>query len=164
MYASVAATVAATGGALKQSQYQYNGGLVTYLQVVVTENTALSARLSASDIQIRRLNATVLLIKALGGSWDALPGPPSSNAAAGGLSRWLAADAPVAGRNGRAAAAGACADDAGERDTVGAQRVPHAGGQRDADTKGVGYCARGVWGGCLMGEIRQTAHLRIGPQ
>jgi outer membrane protein, multidrug efflux system len=66
---SEAAAVEATAGALKQSQYQYTGGLVTYLQVVVTENTALSARLSASDIQIRRLNATVLLIKALGGSW-----------------------------------------------------------------------------------------------
>ena len=67
---SEAAAVSATAGALKQSQFQYNGGLVTYLQVVVTENTALSARLSASDIQVRRLNATVLLVKALGGGWN----------------------------------------------------------------------------------------------
>jgi outer membrane protein TolC len=70
---SEAAAVEATGGALKQSQYQYAGGLVTYLQVVVTENTSLAARLSASDIQVRRLNATVLLIKALGGGWQPHP-------------------------------------------------------------------------------------------
>ncbi len=63
------AAVAATRSALQQAQLQYQGGIVTYLQVVVTENTALSAQLSATDIQIRRMNATVLLIKALGGSW-----------------------------------------------------------------------------------------------
>jgi hypothetical protein len=30
---------------------------------------ALSTQLSATNIQVRRMNATVLLIKALGGSW-----------------------------------------------------------------------------------------------
>jgi outer membrane protein TolC len=45
-------------------------GLVTYLQIVVTENAALAARLAAADIQIRRMSASVLLIKALGGGWD----------------------------------------------------------------------------------------------
>jgi NodT family efflux transporter outer membrane factor (OMF) lipoprotein len=67
---SQAAAVAATASALKQAQFQYQGGLVTYLQVVVTENAALSAQLSAADIQIRRMSATVLLIKALGGGWQ----------------------------------------------------------------------------------------------
>jgi NodT family efflux transporter outer membrane factor (OMF) lipoprotein len=66
---SQAAAVAATASALKQAHFQYQGGLVTYLQVVVTENAALSAQLSAADIQIRRMSATVLLIKALGGGW-----------------------------------------------------------------------------------------------
>jgi NodT family efflux transporter outer membrane factor (OMF) lipoprotein len=64
---SEAAAVDATAGALRQSQYQYQTGLVTYLQVVVTENAALGARLDAVEIGIRRLNASVLLIKALGG-------------------------------------------------------------------------------------------------
>jgi NodT family efflux transporter outer membrane factor (OMF) lipoprotein len=68
---SEAAAVEATGGALRQTQYQYQGGLVTYLQVVVTENAALAAQLSAADIQIRRMAATVLLIKGLGGGWQA---------------------------------------------------------------------------------------------
>jgi outer membrane protein, multidrug efflux system len=67
---SEAAAVDATGGALKQTQYQYQGGIVTYLQIVVTENASLAARLSAADIQIRRMNAAVLLIKALGGGWN----------------------------------------------------------------------------------------------
>jgi outer membrane protein TolC len=66
---SEAVAVDATGGALKQTQYQYQGGIVTYLQIVVTENASLAARLSAADIQIRRMSAAVLLIKALGGGW-----------------------------------------------------------------------------------------------
>jgi outer membrane protein TolC len=51
-------------------------GLVTYLQVVVTENATLAARLAAADIQIRRMSASVLLIKALGGGWDRGSLPP----------------------------------------------------------------------------------------
>lgn len=73
---SQAAAVAATGSALRQAQFQYQGGIVTYLQVVVTENAALSAQLTAADIQIRRMSAAVLLIKALGGGWSS----PSSGA------------------------------------------------------------------------------------
>jgi NodT family efflux transporter outer membrane factor (OMF) lipoprotein len=67
---SQAAAVTATQGALEQSQYQYQAGAVTYLQVVVAETAALNARLSAADIQTRRLNASVALVKALGGGWD----------------------------------------------------------------------------------------------
>jgi outer membrane protein TolC len=36
----------------------------------VTETASLSAQLTAADIQIRRMTATVLLIKALGGGWE----------------------------------------------------------------------------------------------
>ena len=39
-----------------------------------------------------------------------------------------------------AAAAGPRADDAGQRDALGAQRVPHAGGERDADPPRPGHC------------------------
>ena len=67
---SEAAAVTATKSALEQAQYRYQGGIVTYLEVVTEENAALSAQLSAADIQVRRLNASVLLVKALGGRWE----------------------------------------------------------------------------------------------
>jgi outer membrane protein TolC len=43
--------------------------LVTYLEVAATETTALQAQISNLNIQLRRLNASVLLVKALGGGW-----------------------------------------------------------------------------------------------
>ena len=67
---SQAAAVTATQGALDQANLRYKGGIVTYLEVVSTENAALSARLTAADIEIRRATATVLLVKALGGDWN----------------------------------------------------------------------------------------------
>ncbi len=67
---SEAAAVKATAQALQQAQYRYKAGLVTYLEVVTTENTALQAQLTDVTIQLRRMNASVLLIKALGGGWD----------------------------------------------------------------------------------------------
>jgi len=70
---SQAAAVTATQGALEQANLRYKGGIVTYLEVVSTENAALSARLAAEDIDIRRANATVLLVKALGGDWQPPP-------------------------------------------------------------------------------------------
>ena len=70
---SQAAAVEAAQGALQQANLRYKGGLVTYLEVVTTENAALAARLAAVDIQTRRVNATVLLVKALGGDWRENP-------------------------------------------------------------------------------------------
>ena len=72
---SQASAVAATQGALDQANLRYKGGIVTYLEVVATENAALAARLAAVDIEIRRANATVLLVKALGGDWQ----PPAAH-------------------------------------------------------------------------------------
>ena len=67
---SEAAAVTATAGALEQANLRYKGGLVPYLDVVSTENAALAARLAAADIEIRRANATVLLVRALGADWN----------------------------------------------------------------------------------------------
>jgi NodT family efflux transporter outer membrane factor (OMF) lipoprotein len=67
--ASQAAAVSATQGALDQANYRYKAGVVTYLEVVATENAALAARLAALDIETRRISATVLLVRALGGDW-----------------------------------------------------------------------------------------------
>ena len=70
---SQAAAVEAAQGALRQANLRYQGGIVTYLEVVTTENAALAAQLAAVDIQVRRVNATVLLVKALGGDWRQTP-------------------------------------------------------------------------------------------
>ena len=64
-----AAAVAAASEALEEAQYRYSGGIATYLEVVVAENAALTARLSAADIQLRRMVASVQLVRALGGGW-----------------------------------------------------------------------------------------------
>jgi len=79
---SEAAAVKATQGALDQANLRYKGGIVTYLEVVSTENAALAARLTAVDIEIRRADSTILLIRALGGDWEkptiaAAPAPPA---------------------------------------------------------------------------------------
>jgi len=67
---SDAAAVLATGIALKQAQDRYSAGIVTYLEVSTAETAALQAEVQAANIQARRMSASVLLIKALGGGWD----------------------------------------------------------------------------------------------
>ena len=56
---------------------QYQAGTVSYLDVVVTQATALANERTAVDIRGRRMVASVLLVKALGGGWTG-----SGNAAA----------------------------------------------------------------------------------
>lgn len=68
---SQSAAVSATGRALQQSQYRYRAGLVTYLDVASNETSNLQAQLSYLDIQLRLMNAAVLLVKALGGGFAA---------------------------------------------------------------------------------------------
>ncbi len=50
---------------------QYKAGLVSYLNVVTVQATALANERTAVDVLNRRLAASVLLIKALGGGWNA---------------------------------------------------------------------------------------------
>lgn len=51
-------------------QTRYEGGVDTYLQVVTWQTAALNNERNDLDIMERRLDADVLLIKALGGGWD----------------------------------------------------------------------------------------------
>ena len=56
---------------LRLFQNRYLGGMVTYLDVVTSQTTALYNERNDIDIRRRQLEASVLLIKALGGGWDA---------------------------------------------------------------------------------------------
>lgn len=50
---------------------QYRAGIISYINVTVAQSTALANERTAVGILGRRLTASVLLIKALGGGWDA---------------------------------------------------------------------------------------------
>jgi outer membrane protein TolC len=47
----------------------YRGGATDYLSVVTAQTTALTNERQSTAIAGRRLDASVLLVKALGGSW-----------------------------------------------------------------------------------------------
>lgn len=68
--------VEAAGQSLELSLNLYKGGLVTYLQVISAQSIALQNEYTEVDILRRQMDASVLLIKALGGGWDVskLPG------------------------------------------------------------------------------------------
>ena len=49
---------------------RYKGGVDTYLQVITAQTAALANERNQVDIQRRRMDASVLLVKALGGGWN----------------------------------------------------------------------------------------------
>jgi NodT family efflux transporter outer membrane factor (OMF) lipoprotein len=62
--------VEAAEQSLDLSLNRYKGGLVTYLEVIAAQSIAFQNQSTEVDILRRRMDATVLLIKALGGGWD----------------------------------------------------------------------------------------------
>ena len=55
---------------------RYVGGVDTYLQVITAQTTALNNERNDIDILRRRMDATVTLVKVLGGGWDRSQLPP----------------------------------------------------------------------------------------
>jgi NodT family efflux transporter outer membrane factor (OMF) lipoprotein len=49
---------------------RYRGGLVTYLEVITAQSIALSNERTEVDLMQRRVNASVQLVRALGGGWN----------------------------------------------------------------------------------------------
>lgn len=64
------------------STNQYKGGVTDYLTVLTAQSAALADERSAVDILRRRMDASVLLIKALGGGWDVTTNIPRADALA----------------------------------------------------------------------------------
>jgi multidrug efflux system outer membrane protein len=61
--------VTASRQAASLSTVRYKAGLVSYLEVVDAERTALQNERTATQLATQRLTASILLVKALGGGW-----------------------------------------------------------------------------------------------
>ena len=48
---------------------RYRGGITTYLEVITAQTALLSNQRAAVGIKTKRMSASVLLVKALGGGW-----------------------------------------------------------------------------------------------
>jgi NodT family efflux transporter outer membrane factor (OMF) lipoprotein len=63
--------VEAAQHSLDLSNNRYKGGVATYLEVITAQSTALADQRTLVQIAGRRMTASVSLVKALGGGWDA---------------------------------------------------------------------------------------------
>jgi outer membrane protein TolC len=63
--------VKAAQNSLDISTYQYKAGTVNYLTVITEQAILLQDQVQALNILTRRMSASVLLIEALGGGWNA---------------------------------------------------------------------------------------------
>ncbi|HEY4877965.1 MAG TPA: efflux transporter outer membrane subunit [Candidatus Acidoferrales bacterium] len=65
-----ARAVAAAQHSLSLSITRYRGGVANYLEVTTAQSAALSDEVTAVNLLTRRMAASVLLVKALGGGWN----------------------------------------------------------------------------------------------
>jgi NodT family efflux transporter outer membrane factor (OMF) lipoprotein len=65
------------------STAQYKAGTANYLQVIITQAIAFQDERTAVDIRTRRMVASVLLIEALGGGWNASSLPTTQDVSHG---------------------------------------------------------------------------------
>ena len=61
--------VDASRSAANLSVVRYKAGLVSYIEVIDSQRTQLSSEISLTQARAGRLEATVLLVRALGGGW-----------------------------------------------------------------------------------------------
>jgi NodT family efflux transporter outer membrane factor (OMF) lipoprotein len=65
------AAVKAAEDSLNLATVRYKGGIASYLEVITAQSAALADQRTAVGILTRRMTASVLLVKALGGGWNA---------------------------------------------------------------------------------------------
>jgi NodT family efflux transporter outer membrane factor (OMF) lipoprotein len=71
-----AAATAAAERSLALTRNRYNAGIATYLEVITAQNAAYVNERNAVDLRVRQMIASVNLIRALGGGWQAGELPP----------------------------------------------------------------------------------------
>jgi NodT family efflux transporter outer membrane factor (OMF) lipoprotein len=64
------AAVASANRSLALANNQYVAGVTTYLAVITAQTATLANEVTAANVLTRRMTASVLLIKALGGGWS----------------------------------------------------------------------------------------------
>jgi NodT family efflux transporter outer membrane factor (OMF) lipoprotein len=62
--------VTASERSLALANNRYRGGVASYLEVITAQSFALANERASVNLLIRRMNATVLLLKGLGGGWN----------------------------------------------------------------------------------------------
>ncbi len=67
--------LSAARNAARLSRARYDGGVVSYLEVLDSERSLFDAELFESQTRQQELNAVVSLYRALGGGWPAIEGP-----------------------------------------------------------------------------------------
>ena len=70
--------VASAERSLALATTRYQAGITTYLEVITAQSAALANQITAANILTRRMTASVLLIKALGGGWTVADLPSMS--------------------------------------------------------------------------------------
>ena len=76
---------------LRLTTNRFNAGAVSYLDVVTAQTIALTNRRTADQIDARRMEAEVGLLKALGGGWQAEPAPGAAAQTQTGIASGAAA-------------------------------------------------------------------------
>jgi multidrug efflux system outer membrane protein len=154
------ATVTAQRDALRLSTMRYEGGVTSFLEVLVTERDLFDAELSLARARGDEVVAVVQLYRALGGGWQTEAPNPSPKAAPDPRVRDASLPGGVVGPPGGSASEGAQpvrvnapAGDAAAPATPAGTPQPAAGAGAKSDGATPGAEERGVWGG-LTGFFR----------
>lgn len=70
-FGSTSSVASAAGEFQHQAELRFKGGTASYFEVLQAKEAAIQSQINLETVRLQRLNAQVLLIKALGGGWAA---------------------------------------------------------------------------------------------